>query len=109
MGSTHACAIVSGEVYCWGDNVTRKLGDGTSNTSLVPTKVCAPGATATCDGSGESLTGIVSVAAGMNHTCAVETSGKVYCWGQAAYGGLGFVASGYVDPTQVPGIDRAVA
>ncbi len=65
------CAVVSGSVWCWVDN----LGDGTPNTSLVPALV--PG-----------ISDAVQVSSG-EHTCAVLASGRIKCWGDNTNGGLG--------------------
>ena len=38
---------------------------------------------------GESRVAGVSLAAGTRHSCAVDASGQIYCWGQNSYGQLG--------------------
>jgi alpha-tubulin suppressor-like RCC1 family protein len=52
---------------------------------------------------------IVQVAAGGSHTCALEDTGQVWCWGQGGNGQLGdgtTVSS--ATPTLVPGLDNVV-
>ena len=72
----HTCAIYgSGGLHCWGDNSSGQLGDGTTTNSAIPVVV-------------SGLTGVTSVSAGRNHTCAL-TQGVVKCWGDGAYGKLG--------------------
>jgi hypothetical protein len=39
-GNDHTCALVSGHLWCWGDNTTGDLGNNTSGgVSLVPVAV----------------------------------------------------------------------
>ena len=42
VGSTHACAIMNGDVYCWGENEDGELGDGTRADRNQPTKMVGP-------------------------------------------------------------------
>lgn len=40
VGSEHSCALmINGEVMCWGRNTHGQLGDGTTTTRIIPTKV----------------------------------------------------------------------
>lgn len=98
-GGQHTCAIQGGGspgvVYCWGDNNTGQLGDGTSNQRLVPTLVAAGQMT---------NSSIVSVASGYGHTCAVKgsmMSGVVYCWGFNVSGQLGIGTTTFSSSTPV--------
>ncbi len=77
-GWDHSCAITSlGGVKCWGENSSGQLGDGTRVTRLTPTGVT------------DLSSGVVSIAAGVAHTCAITSSGGVKCWGFNFYGQLG--------------------
>ncbi len=77
-GGAHTCAITPGQgLECWGANESGQLGD----TSLVAQQTPVP----VFGLSG----GMISIATGDNHTCAVTLYGTVWCWGKNASGQLG--------------------
>ncbi len=77
-GDNHACALfTNGGVKCWGRNNYGQLGDGTNVYSSVPVQVY------------NLTTGVTSLAAGDNYTCAILSVGKVQCWGANESGQLG--------------------
>ncbi|NDF54090.1 MAG: hypothetical protein EB145_07855, partial [Proteobacteria bacterium] len=79
-GFIHTCAVSSiGEGWCWGDNTTGQVGDGTTSTRFSPVAVALP--------VGE--TGWAALSAGYQHTCGVTISGTAYCWGDNTHGQLG--------------------
>jgi alpha-tubulin suppressor-like RCC1 family protein len=80
-GYAHSCTISSGKAYCWGDNIDGELGNNRTTSSSVPVAVVTSGAL-----SGVTLTQIV---AGFFFTCALGSTGAVYCWGFNADGELG--------------------
>ena len=91
-GERHSCAVTNdGGAYCWGDNSSGRLGNGSTNNSPEPVSA----------GSAGALQGktVASVSAG-SHSCAVTTVGAPFCWGDNASGQLG---SGVVRDTSVPG------
>ncbi|MEQ9322342.1 MAG: hypothetical protein RIF41_24465, partial [Polyangiaceae bacterium] len=77
-GST-ACVVDANQVKCW-DDVTAS-----------PTTV---------------MIDAIDVAAGWDHTCAVDTGGDVHCWGLNDHGQLGNASTLASDtPVQVAGLD----
>jgi alpha-tubulin suppressor-like RCC1 family protein len=78
----HSCALLnSGVVYCWGENSKGQVGDG---------KGCAlPPCSITNAEKVVNISAISSVAIGKRHTCAVNQSGIVFCWGDNQLGQLG--------------------
>lgn len=81
LGDTHTCVIVLGNVLCWGDNQFGQLGNGQSNLggtlySTSPVYVKDSSASPTTN-----LSGVIAIAAGGMHTCALINTGKVKCWG----------------------------
>ncbi len=93
----HTCALISGgTVECWGADDGGELGNGSTTPAVVPTPVHVTG-----------LSGVMQIAAGFGHTCAVvNPGGHVKCWGDNFYGQLGIgVVSPDVDvPTTIPGL-----
>jgi len=81
---THTCALTTDNgIYCWGDNAQGQLGGALpyNTRSLVPVAVDMSGVL-----SGKTITKVV--VSGSN-TCALDSTGKVYCWGWNLYGQLG--------------------
>jgi len=77
-GVSHTCALTSlGAVQCWGDNTYGQIGDGTLTERLTPVTVSG------------LASGMVAVAAGGSHSCALTTGGAVWCWGHNDAGQLG--------------------
>ncbi len=78
VGQGHVCAITqAGELYCWGRNTQKQLGAVPHlEQARAPTRVDP-----------ERL--YRKVAAGMLHTCAIDRSGQLLCWGQEGRGFLG--------------------
>jgi alpha-tubulin suppressor-like RCC1 family protein len=84
VGDAHTCArLVDGQARCWGANPTGALGIGVVGDRSLPTPVVAKG------GPGTRLTGVVSVQAGNDASCALLANRRVRCWGYGSYGILG--------------------
>jgi alpha-tubulin suppressor-like RCC1 family protein len=90
-GMAHTCGILSDlSLWCWGDNSSGQLGDGSEISSSAPVAVVV---------SGQAWT---SVAAGSAHTCALATDGTLWCWGDNSDGQLGTGSGGLqLIPTRV--------
>jgi len=84
MGYAHSCAILlGGEVRCWGEGYSGKLGQGhTQDIGDDPGEMPPP----IVDLGGEPA---VQLSAGYEHSCALMRSGSVLCWGGNSVGQLG--------------------
>lgn len=98
-GGGRTCALMKdGGVRCWGTNWGGHVGDGTTETRLTPVDVI--GLTA----------GVIALAAGLNHACALTNLGGVKCWGDNSYGQLGDgTTEQRLTPVDVNGLTSDVA
>ena len=88
-GKEHTCSLDSdGRVMCWGKGSDGQLGNSTSIRSLVPVLVLEEG-----EEGASPLMRIVQISAGAEHTCALQESGDVKCWGKGNDGRLGYGGS----------------
>lgn len=88
-GTFHTCAIAtSGAAYCWGYNNSGQLGDNSTSDRSTPYLVHQA-----------LVSTFTSISAGINHTCAIATSGVAYCWGG---GGDGEFGNGLTNNSSVP-------
>lgn len=85
-------------VYCIGNNIYGNLGDGNPTVSLkIPTKVFNSGAS------------IIAGTKGESHTCYINSSNGVECWGYNYYGQVGDnTNSSRAVPTAVTGLSSGV-
>ena len=97
-GAEHTCSVSaanSNNIYCWGENGSGQLGDGTTTDSLLPVSTSLVGGS-----SGSTRSSFI--ASGSEFTCA-SWSGSIKCWGENASGQMG--NGGTTDvltPTLVP-------
>lgn len=82
-GVYHSCATLNtGKVVCWGFNANGQLGAAMQSSSEPsPLEVVLQG--------GAPLSDVVDAQAGFTFSCALDTSGAVWCWGSNEYGQLG--------------------
>jgi alpha-tubulin suppressor-like RCC1 family protein/flagellar hook assembly protein FlgD len=72
IGSQHTCAVDDvGALRCWGNNGHGELGSGFVGGSYVLSPQEVQGISRP----------VVSVAAGVDHTCAITDDGQLWCWG----------------------------
>lgn len=87
-GEGHTCALTStGAVKCWGTNDAGQLGNGTTFKSSTPVDVIG------------LQSGVVAIAAGAYHNCAVLVGGGLKCWG---YGSAGQLGAGSQQSSSIP-------
>jgi alpha-tubulin suppressor-like RCC1 family protein len=98
-GNFHTCALMdTGGVKCWGANSRGELGNGTFTATYVPVDVSGLDS------------GVIYLAAGTNHTCAVMSAGGIKCWGSNGYGQLGDGTTiGRNEPVDVQGLPMVAA
>ena len=90
-GVGHSCATTPVTTYCWGNNDSGQLGDGSAEIRTAPVPVALP--------PGVSFT---AVSAGSHHTCGLTAAGAIYCWGLNDRGQLGDgTTAGKLVPTLV--------
>ena len=85
-GAAHSCALLGNHsVKCWGNSNQGRLGNGvTANeTNYFPLDVLAAN-----EGSG-NLSDIVKLFSGNRHSCALQSTGTVVCWGYGSEGRIG--------------------
>jgi alpha-tubulin suppressor-like RCC1 family protein len=75
-GGYHSCAVSNARLHCWGGGWAGQLGVGDNDTRTAPKEVL-------------SISDVVEVAAGEQHTCARDGQGQVHCWGINERGQLG--------------------
>lgn len=79
-GSSYACAInTNKELYCWGNNGSGNLGDGTKDTRTLPVLI----------GTGFVQVRAQAVSYVNKTTCALKDDNFIYCWGNNGSGQVG--------------------
>jgi len=75
-GRLHAVAVRADGVWAWGENAVGALGDGTTTDRPTPIQL-------------DELPQMLQVAAGGDHTLAIDADGHVWAWGSNGGGRLG--------------------
>lgn len=98
-GRYHTCMLTMQRgVQCWGRNSDGQVGDGSTIPRSTPVDVVG------LEG------GIVAVALGAEHSCALRQAGTVACWGSNQHGQLGDGSTEKrTSPVAVNGITGGVA
>jgi alpha-tubulin suppressor-like RCC1 family protein len=99
-GTYHTCALTTaGSAICWGGNLFGELGDGSLEGKDIPVNVV------------DLDNGVVTIAPGQHHTCALTNAGGVKCWGYNEHGqlGIGMWAGDKNTPVDVVGMDGGVS
>ncbi|MBU1535026.1 RCC1 repeat-containing protein, partial [Myxococcota bacterium] len=75
----HTCALdTSGDAWCWGEYTDGRLGGNIYADRSSPAPVhMPPGVT------------FVTIDSGSTSSCALDTSGQVWCWGSNSMGQIG--------------------
>ena len=94
-----SCAILTTTVMkCWGFNNYGELGDGNVNSKFVPTALTV------------LTSGVAKIFVGIQHACAVTTTGGAKCWGANTSGQLGNgTTTSTSTPTDVTGLTSGVS
>jgi alpha-tubulin suppressor-like RCC1 family protein len=76
LGASHICAVAMGQVFCWGQNTSGQLGDGSTAMRRTPMRVVG-------------IDDAVEVVAGSRTTCVLRAAGRLDCWGDNSSHQLG--------------------
>jgi alpha-tubulin suppressor-like RCC1 family protein len=99
IGGHHVCSTdTGGQMYCWGENRERQLPSSTEPMVPRPIPVFYPAVAA----------GTIAVAA-YEHSCAIGSDSKAYCWGRNASGQLGRNSIGPFTPMIAAVVDANTA
>jgi alpha-tubulin suppressor-like RCC1 family protein len=95
-GNTGSCALtnlIGSDIYtyCWGRNDSGQVGNAsTLSVGESPYNgVSPPAGVRRTVTAGDYIKNFTSLMLGHSHTCAINSSSKVYCWGSDLYGQLG--------------------
>lgn len=98
--SSHACGVEQGgALWCWGKNVKGEVGDGSTTMRQQPVRIAPEKIWAVAYTADESNPTVQ-----YGRTCAIETNGVMWCWGNETWSNLGNGALGSsLVPVQVAG------
>ena len=73
--SYHTCGLTgSGAAYCWGNNFSGELGNGSKTETHTPVLVQS------------GFASYAGMGLGISHSCAISDEGVAYCWGSGPLG-----------------------
>ena len=81
-GLNHTCVRANSAAYCWGNNGSGQLGDGTNTQRIVPVAAAQQAGKLTSSN-------VLAIGGGSNRGCAVVTDGRTFCWGLNGQGQIG--------------------
>jgi alpha-tubulin suppressor-like RCC1 family protein len=99
--------LTSGQVVAWGANSFGELGDGSTQESHTPVRVCAAGVQECANG--PYLEAVTAIASGRSYAVARVESGSVMAWGAGSNGqlGNGTTTERQLVPVAVTGLSEA--
>ena len=101
LGRNFGCALVAGdgggtEIHCWGVNSHGQAGSGSAPSTIASPRLAS---------NLSSLRGVIQLAAGGTHACALQLDGRVFCWGESGQTqrllGRGGLLSQSTEPVEV--------
>jgi alpha-tubulin suppressor-like RCC1 family protein len=100
--------LTNGQVVAWGANSFGELGDGSTQESRTPVKVCAAGVKECANG--PYLEEVTAVGSGRSYGVARVESGSILTWGAGASGelGNGTTTERQLVPVAVTGLSEAI-
>lgn len=73
-GRYHTCFVnADSYLYCWGEGTSQQIGDNAGTKRVTPSRVAT------------NSSYWSAVSAGGLHTCAIDRSDRIYCWGSNTY------------------------
>ena len=96
VAGNHTCALLDiGNVRCWGQGTSGKL--GYANTTTI-------GDNETPASAGDLNLGgtATAISTGSFHNCALLDTGSVRCWGQGGFGGMGYGNTNNIGDDETP-------
>ncbi|MBU1238372.1 hypothetical protein KKF84_18035 [Myxococcota bacterium] len=89
-GGNHSCTLDTlGAPWCWGDNSVGQLGNLATEGGVARDPVAVNGVNNVVFTSIACAQTFESTLAYPSHTCALDSSGHIWCWGSGALGQLG--------------------
>ena len=99
MGSFYSCFLIGSKVSCVGSNNYGQLGRNSttlsfmdmyeSGTPIYVNYIDDDPDTADIDESSLTMSNVVNISAGYDHTCAIDNTNRIFCWGHNNYYAVG--------------------